>query len=255
MTPEQSDQLLLLCGLSMEWKPSHNNKSDGDNKQENKIQAKPNCHAWEIFAVEQNLKEGYFYFDRHNVKEHTGDQKVYWLGVGLSSGKGSCLAVNPSQFQMSKTPPRLSGEEVRRVRSFSKKVLLILGIYSEAIVEDAEDEEDGEEFDSATTSLQPDESDSGLVNQVDENVRMLASNLLEKIADSKLDVVAGTEQLFLMMRTAKYDEQIRRLESVTIISIEPVKENKSVGPEQVLLPNLDRYWHSALKNIYIRPTT
>jgi hypothetical protein len=32
---------------------------------------------------------------------------------------------------------------------------------------------------------------------------MLASNLLEKIADGKLDVVAGTEQLFLMMRTAK----------------------------------------------------
>jgi hypothetical protein len=87
MTPEQSDQLLLLCGLSMEWKPSHNNKSDGDNKQENKIQAKPNRHAWEIFAVEQNLKEEYFYFDRHKVKEHTGDQKVYWLGVGLSSPK------------------------------------------------------------------------------------------------------------------------------------------------------------------------
>ncbi len=46
---------------------------------------------------------------------------------------------------------------------------------------------------------------------------MLASNLLEEIADGKLDVVAGTEQLFLMMRTAKYDEQIRRLESVTVI--------------------------------------
>jgi hypothetical protein len=39
---------------------------------------------------------------------------------------------------------------------FQKKVLLILGIYSEAIVEDAEDEEDGEEFHSATTRLQPD---------------------------------------------------------------------------------------------------
>jgi hypothetical protein len=76
----------------MKWKPSPNNKSDGDNKQENKIQAKPNRHGWEIFAVEQNLKEEYFYFDRHKVKEHTGDQKVYWLGVGLSSDKGSCLA-------------------------------------------------------------------------------------------------------------------------------------------------------------------
>jgi hypothetical protein len=104
--------------------------------------------------------------------------------------------------------------------------LLILSIYSEAIVEDAEDEEDGEGFHSATTRLQPDESNSELVNQGDENVRMLASNLLEKIANGKLDVVAGTEQLFLMMRTAKYDEQIRRLELVTIIPIEPVKEIK-----------------------------
>mgnify|MGYP000718524504 CR=1 FL=1 len=60
MTPEQSDQLLLLCGLLIKWKPRHNNKSDGDDK-ENKIQAKPNLHAWEIFAVEQNLKEEYFY--------------------------------------------------------------------------------------------------------------------------------------------------------------------------------------------------
>jgi hypothetical protein len=117
-------------------------------------------------------------------------------------------------------PCRESKKSASKVRSFPKKVLLILGIYSEAIVEDAEDEEDGEEFHSATTRLQPDESGSELVNQGDENVRMLASNLLEKIADGKLDVVAGTEQLFLMMRTAKYDEQIRRLESVTIIPIE-----------------------------------
>jgi hypothetical protein len=116
-------------------------------------------------------------------------------------------------------PCRESKKSASKVRSFPKKVLLILGIYSEAIVEDAEDEEDGEEFHSATTRLQPDESGSELVNQGDENVRMLASNLLEKIADGKLDVVAGTEQLFLMMRTAKYDEQIRRLESVTIIPI------------------------------------
>jgi hypothetical protein len=116
--------------------------------------------------------------------------------------------------------------------------LLILDIYSEAIVEDAEDEEDGEEFHSATTRLQLDESDSELVNQGDENVRMLASNLLEKIADGKLDVVAGTEQLFLMMRTAKYDEQIRRLESVTIIPIEPVKEIKVSGLSKSSYPIL-----------------
>jgi hypothetical protein len=57
-----------------------------------------------------------------------------------------------------------------------------------------------------------------LVNQVDKNVHMLASNLLQKIADGESDVVAGTEQLFLMiMRTAKYDEQIRRLELVTVL--------------------------------------
>jgi hypothetical protein len=89
MTPEQSDQLLLVCGLSTKWKPRDNNKSNGD--KENKIQAKPNCHAWELFAVEQNLMEGYFYFDCHQVKEHFGDQKVYSLGVGFSFDKDSCL--------------------------------------------------------------------------------------------------------------------------------------------------------------------
>jgi hypothetical protein len=196
MTPEQSDQLLLVCGLSMKWKPRHNNKSDGDEKQ-NKIQAKPNRHAWEIFAVEHNLMEEYFYFNRHQVKEHTGDQKVYWLGVGFSSDKGSCLAVHPkSQFQMSKTPSRLSHKEVWQIRSFSRKVLLILDIYSEATAEDAEDEEDAEEFHSATR-LQSDEPDSKLVNQADKNDRMLTSNLLEKIADGKLDVM----QLFVLFGT------------------------------------------------------
>jgi hypothetical protein len=44
--------------------------------------------------------------------------------------------------------------------------------------------------------VQPDESDSELVNQADKNVYMLASNLLEKITDGELDVVAGIEQLF-----------------------------------------------------------
>jgi hypothetical protein len=62
----------------MKGKPRHNNKSDGDGKQ-NKFQAKPNRHAWESFAVEQNLMEEYYYSDIHQVKEHTGDQKVYWL--------------------------------------------------------------------------------------------------------------------------------------------------------------------------------
>jgi hypothetical protein len=78
------------------------------------------------------------------VREHTGDQNMYWLGVGFSSDKHPCLAVNPKgQLQIPKTPPRLSGEEVWQVRSFSKKVLLILEIQSEATAEDAEDEEDG----------------------------------------------------------------------------------------------------------------
>jgi hypothetical protein len=53
----------------------------------------------------------------------------------------------------------------------------ILEIYKEATAEDAEDEEDGEFH----SRLQPDESDSELVNQADKNVPMLASNLLEKI--------------------------------------------------------------------------
>jgi hypothetical protein len=81
MMPEQSDQLLLVYGLSMKWKPSHSNKSDGD--KQNKIQAKPNRHAWELFAVEHNLMEEYFYLDRHQVKEHTGDQKVYFLSYPI----------------------------------------------------------------------------------------------------------------------------------------------------------------------------
>jgi hypothetical protein len=56
---------------------------------------------------------------------------------------------------------------------------LILEIYSEATAEDAKGEEDGEFH---SRRLQPDELDSKLVNQADKNVRMLASNQLEKIA-------------------------------------------------------------------------
>jgi hypothetical protein len=56
---------------------------------------------------------------------------------------------------------------------------LILEIYSEATVEDAKGEKDGEFH---SRRLQLDELDSKLVNQADKNVRMLASNQLERIA-------------------------------------------------------------------------
>jgi hypothetical protein len=39
------------------------------------VVAKPD--AWKAFAIEQNLNEEYFYFDRHKVKEYTGDERVY----------------------------------------------------------------------------------------------------------------------------------------------------------------------------------
>ena len=117
MTPEQSDQLLLICGLSTKWKPRHE-KSDGDEQNQNKMQAKPNRHAWELFAVEQNLMHHYYYFDRHQVKEHTADQKVYWLGVGISADTHSCEAVNPkTQFEFSKTPPPSSIPSSLRITS------------------------------------------------------------------------------------------------------------------------------------------
>jgi hypothetical protein len=64
MTPEQSDRLLLVCGLSTNWKPRHYNKSDGD--KQTQIQAKPNRHARELFAVEHNLMGEYFYYDCHS---------------------------------------------------------------------------------------------------------------------------------------------------------------------------------------------
>jgi hypothetical protein len=72
----------------------------------------------------------------------------------------------------------------------------------------------------------------------DKNVYMLASNLLEKIANGELDVVAGTEQLFLMMGTAKYDQQIRRLELMPVIPTEPVEETKVSGLSKSSYPIL-----------------
>ena len=120
----------------------------------------------------------------------------------------SCMAANPkNQFILSKTPPRLSGKKVCQVRSFSKKALLILELYSEAV---AEDEEDDREFNPSTsTRLQPDETskqEKRAKAQSDDNVCLLATNLLERIATGTLDVVHGTDQLFSMMRTIKYEE-------------------------------------------------
>jgi arabinogalactan endo-1,4-beta-galactosidase len=92
--------------------------------------------AWEAFAVEQNLKAGYFYFDCYKkVKQYTGADRVCWVGIGYSASQPS---VNPiSQFKLFKKPPRLSGKESRGVRSFSKKVMLMLELYNQATTEDA----------------------------------------------------------------------------------------------------------------------
>jgi hypothetical protein len=63
-TTVQAQSLLLVCGLSKKCirtiapKPNVVAKSN--------VVAKPD--AWKAFAIEQNLNEEYFYFDRHKVK-------------------------------------------------------------------------------------------------------------------------------------------------------------------------------------------
>ncbi len=67
MTTVQAQSLLLVCGLSKKCcrtiapKPDVVAKSD--------VVAKPD--ALKAFAIEQNLNEEYFYFDRHKVKYET----------------------------------------------------------------------------------------------------------------------------------------------------------------------------------------
>jgi hypothetical protein len=81
----------------------------------------------------------YFYFDRYMVKQYTGADRVYWVGLGCSASQPS---VNPkSQFELFKTPPRLSGKESRGVRSFLKKVMLMLELYDQTTTEDAQQDE------------------------------------------------------------------------------------------------------------------
>jgi hypothetical protein len=82
----------------------------------------------------------------------------------------------------------------------------------------AEDATDGEIPSNAThprMERQQSEQEKKEKALSDQNVRLLATNLLEKISSGTLDVVEGTDQPFTMMRTAKYDEQSRRLELVT----------------------------------------
>jgi hypothetical protein len=121
-----------------------------------------------------------------------------------------------------KTPPRLSGKESREVRSFLKKVMLTLELYDQATTEDAQD---GGISD--TTHLgqekQPSEQEERAKARSDDNVRLLATNLLERIASGTLDVVDGTGKLFTMMRTLKYEEQGHRLKSV-MVDLQPVSE-------------------------------
>ena len=108
MTMDKTECLLLVCGLSKRWVSTKSQKGDAGGEIQEFL-VKPEVHAWEVFAIEQNLKQEYFYFDRYKVKEYTGDQKVYWIGIGSSRAKPS---VNPkSQFEIHKTPPRLSGKE------------------------------------------------------------------------------------------------------------------------------------------------
>ncbi len=82
----------------------------------------------------------------------------------------------------------------------------------------AEDAKDGEIPSNAThLGMERQQSEQEKMEKAlsDQNVRLLATNLLEKISSGTLDVVEGTDQLFTMMRTAKYDEQSRRIKLVT----------------------------------------
>jgi hypothetical protein len=217
MTSEQTERLLLVCGLSRKkWRPS----SSGG-LQEVGFYSVVSPDAWEAFAVDQNLKAGYFYFDRHKVKQYTGADTVYWVGIGCSASQPS---VNPkSQFELFKTPPRLSGKESREVRSFSKKVMLMLELHDQTTTEDAQDEGISGDATQSGQVKQPSEQEERAKAQSDDNVRLIATNLLERIASGTLDVVDGTCQLVTMMRTVKYEEQGRRLKPV-MVDLQPVSE-------------------------------
>jgi hypothetical protein len=75
---------------------------------------------------------------------------------------------------------------------------------------------------------QPSEQEERDKAQSDDNVRLLATNLLERIASGTLDVVDGTGQLFTMTRTVKYEEQGRRLKSVMVNLQPPVSESEEL---------------------------
>jgi hypothetical protein len=135
MPTVKAQSLLLVCDLSKKCRRTIAPKPDVVAKAD--VVAKPG--TWTAFAIAQNLNEEYFYFDRHKVKEYTGDERVYWVGIGCLVAKPS---VNPkSQFLLFKTPAQLSGKESREVRSFSKKVFLMVELYDQTTAEDAKDGE------------------------------------------------------------------------------------------------------------------
>jgi hypothetical protein len=81
---------------------------------------KPKIHTWEPFAVEHDLVQEYFYFDRHEVKEYTAETKVYWLRFDFFHGQTFPLGreFQKNQLELLKTAPRLSGKKGRQAQLF-----------------------------------------------------------------------------------------------------------------------------------------
>ena len=107
----------------------------------------------------------------------------------------------------------------------------MIELYDQTTTEDAQDEGiSSSSTHDATHSgqeKQPSKQEERAKAQSDDNVRLLATNLLERIASGTLDVVDGTGQLFTMMRTVKYEEQGRRLKSV-MVDLQPVSESEEL---------------------------
>jgi hypothetical protein len=73
-----------------------------------------------------------------------------------------------------------------------------------------------------------------------------------KISAGTLDVVEGRGQLFTIMRTAKYDEQSRRLELVTDGShavSEPSEEIKASNLNKASYPSLTVFLSALLRDL------
>jgi lipid II:glycine glycyltransferase (peptidoglycan interpeptide bridge formation enzyme) len=69
MTSAQTERLMLVCGLSKKkWRAETKSQSSSGGLQEVGFYCVVSPDAWEAFAVEQNRKAGYFYFDCYKVK-------------------------------------------------------------------------------------------------------------------------------------------------------------------------------------------